>query len=1477
MKGINNQNLFSNHYLEELLPRENEWKTDVESSYKEIKDLFDSIHDELPSFNEDQLRKHFLDKVFEILGFIIDVETPAMGEGSVKKLDYAFFKDDETLKSARKQLKDNAYYNTSLCIGEAKRWGRPLDRKLKTEIDPHEVLNPSLQMSRYLWLTGVKWGVLTDGKFWRLYERESSKKLDVFYEIDLEELLSSGTVGDFKYFYLFYRADAFPAFLDKVYKGSIDYAKAVGDELKENVYKALKIISEGFLKAMAGPVHGLPEGGASENPVGAVHEPPEKKVIRELLLQEIHDNALILLYRLLFILYAEYRRLLPINENNLYTQSYSLDSLKREIAKKVDLNEAIPVSTFQYWNKLKELFEVINIGNKELVCPPYNGGLFSKEKHPFLEQYRLGDFYVASAINLLSRSSDGAYIDYGSLEIRHLGSIYEGLLEYKVKVAEQDLYPVKEKDKEYYIPFNVGAVHEPPENRAMHALSLPKNIKQNEIIKAGEIYLVTDKGERKATGSYYTPDYIVEYIVENTLRPVIADKRGRVEDELNRLRDRIRTVNADKKSDYQKEFDRKKNTLLIDEILSIKVLDPAMGSGHFLVGAVDFLAHELITAMNIEPFLGALLSTANEGKDTPATYQHNEIDEDDIRWARREVIEKCIFGVDLNPLAVELAKLSLWLHTVAKNRPLSFLDHHLRCGNSLIGAKIHDLLELPVLKKKNSPKSDYHQLSIFESVFKEKVDILLRSFAQIESLSSDTVEDVRQKEQLYREFRNTISMFQDVADVWTSVYFGNDVIYPQYQKIQDSLRKNPDEWDKLRQEPWFAKGKQIAQEKRFFHWEIEFPEIFFEAHNWKQNPGFDAVIGNPPYDVISELEQKRDVEFEKDYYSTNDVYIPAIGGKLNLYRFFSAISLSLLCKNSMHGFIVPMALLADKQAKPLREHILKKACFKKIEVFPQKDDPTNRIFPEAKLSTCIYILRKENPAVFSIRIHPGRDILETSTILYMTPKEVEEFDKENLSIPCYPTMTVRDLHLAIKLNKISQGVVLKDFAPSQQGEVNLTEHARFFTDDGKLVLRGAHVNRYEFQSEPKQGDPVYLDVEKFLHNHGENTKAYDHKYIRVGYQRGAAIDNWRRIIATIIERENFCSDTINYIVNPIEYDLFSILALLNSSLWEWRFRLTSTNNHVNSYEIDPMPMPPISFKTPERERKELVEEFKGIYHQYLDSVAMQTDSWQNDFKEKKNDRSRQKEATASPDKLAKEALGYQGTEKGVSGEDSGVGGKVHGVRERTGGYRPPEGPPKEKDGTKPLDSTRYLETSDGSKSYTEVSELLAVSVTKVIEGIVAQRPEDILVTSEWICKLHKDIAGSLFPDWAGRFRDINVQVGTLTPVPFYEVPMHVKLFCEDLGARLQYLKSDTNALAEMLAWVDWRFEWIHPFKDFNGRVGRILLTAISFKLKLPPFDTASVEPKEKEVYLQALRSADTGDLTSLTDIWLNRIIKALEK
>ena len=470
MPMYRNQRLFSDHYLKEVLPQTNEWRYidegELKNVFMKIQSLYEKKNKIIPLLKESQLEEEFIRPVLRLLGHIYAPHPSIykVWEGT-KEPDYAFYPSEEAKKEAS--------IGKAIAIGEVKRYGRPLDRKLKSE-DLFEVQNPSLQMSRYLWLSEVRWGILTDGRFWRLYERETSKRIDIFYEIDLEKLLKKDNIEDFKYFYLFFRKEAFPEFLQKVYAESLDYAEKVGEELKENIYQALKILVEGFLKT-----------------------PGNNLTIKNL--KEIHDNSLVFLYRLLFILYAEYRRLLPLGESEVYTNTYSLDSIKKEIRDKIDRNFPLPHSQAHYWGRLKELFEIINLGNTEIGVPFYNGGLFDPQKHPFLEKCKVSDFYIAKVIDLLARSKDKAFIDYSSLEIRHLGSIYEGLLEYKIKVAEEDLIPIKRKGKEIFVPLKEAKVS-------------GNKIRESKIIKSGELYLVTDKGERKTSGSYYTPEYIVKYI-----------------------------------------------------------------------------------------------------------------------------------------------------------------------------------------------------------------------------------------------------------------------------------------------------------------------------------------------------------------------------------------------------------------------------------------------------------------------------------------------------------------------------------------------------------------------------------------------------------------------------------------------------------------------------------------------------------------------------------------------------------------------------------------------------------------------------------------------------------------------------------------------------------------------------------------------------------------------------------------------------
>lgn len=231
---------------------------------------------------------------------------------------------------------------------------------------------------------------------------------------------------------------------------------------------------------------------------------------------------------------------------------------------------------------------------------------------------------------------------------------------------------------------------------------------------------------------------------------------------------------------------------------------------------------------------------------------------------------------------------------------------------------------------------------------------------------------------------------------------------------------------------------------------------------------------------------------------------------------------------------------------------------------------------------------------------------------------------------------------------------------------------------------------------------------------------------------------------------------------------------------------------------------------------------------------------------------------------------------GTQKSPAGAGEPVHGVREPAGQYGSPQDPDGGAEGQSELGSTREFDTAEGRISYQELSERLAVPLVAIYDEILQNRPDQIIITSEWLCVRHKRLAGHLFPDWAGRFRDVNVQVGSHTPPPYYAVPIHMRQFCDDLSPKLLHPDQESIAnCAELLAWADWRFQWIHPFKDFNGRIGRVLLAALLYKLALPHVETAPTDPTMRRKYLDALQSADQGELGPLTEMWIRRAEEAL--
>ncbi len=1128
--AVKNRSLFSNYYLDSLIVEQPQWvgTPDIESDYAAIKNLFDAVAPDAEHLKEAQTERQFIQPLLEQLGHIFEVQPTLQTSQGTREPDYAFFASESVLNIAQSHINTNQFFKTALAVGDAKAWSRNLDRKTQGRGDPFTNQNPSYQIDCYLRGADKDWGILTNGRQWRLYHRQTSYRLDSFYEVDLAALLTpSQDLKTFRYFYCLFRRDAFipdasgTSFLDRVLMESQQYTVAVSDDLKNRVYDALRLLIDGFLKY-------------PHNRFGTANPP----------LDEIHTNSLILLYRVLFILYAESRDLLPLN-NRDYALQYSLDYLATDIHEKLDASIAFVPGASRYWTGLRQLFTLINDGWEDHI-PQYNGGLFNPKQHPFLERYEIGDDALAQVIELLTRTEAGERIAYRDLDVRHLGDIYEGLLEYQPQIADQDLVIVSKKGSETVAP------QSSPDQQVAYS--------------EGDAYLLTDKGERKATGSYYTPDYIVRYIVENTLGPLCEDKT-------------------------------------VDEILSLKILDPATGSGHFLVGVVDYLAEELITH-----------------PDAPHITETTDAETELAYW-RRRVVESCVYGVDLNPMAVELAKLSLWLHTVAKGEPLSFLDHHIRCGNSLIGAKIENLSNLPELKKSRRKTSKSQTEIPMEFPFTDRVATAIGHYLLIEETESRTAEQIHAKEHQLDIAQQMLRSHKGVANLWTSLYFGNNVSRAAYQQALSALRsKNTDALEDLLS---YHRAQEIAAEKRFLHWEIEFPEVFRDKYGReKDNPGFDAVVGNPPY---ANAWGMTNVDPQDRSAIQKLCYIPdLLKGHWDLYAAFIIRSLELLCKRGGHAFIVPDALATEKYADRLREFLLKNTQLRTLLHFEGFN-----VFEDVSRHCFIYTLMLENPGPQSeTKLYaPTLNMGEEQQIGQIN--QVEWLSSENYQIRFQlANPSVRSLG-----NKIqSKSIRLGQFCYVMVGATTHSKDKGRFTKaeiistqeigNAKRFIDGKNLQRYDIDWDGRYIDyrrdemygprvPELFESEKIVVRDvtGENEQ------LVVSYDNtGLYCDH---LITCVVYYESVQHTTAqthfegyDRIASPYP-SLNYTTALLGSALLTWFFRiyfatgtLQGSYSHTYPQQVRAMPLRRINFTTPADERNRQLEKAKTLYQFCLDKGSI---------------------------------------------------------------------------------------------------------------------------------------------------------------------------------------------------------------------------------------------------------------------------------
>lgn len=1157
---LRNSNLFSNHWLEHRLPLEPEWtdfRAESNAALARARDLWRQQRGRVERYGrEAPLEEAFIQPLFEALGWRLYYQAPLQG----RTPDYALFLDNATLDSAlRCGPQTPEFWHHPAVLADAKAWHVSLDRPTRVE---NRREYPPEQIEWYLDRSRLPYAILTNGRLWRLIPRQlapGKARFQTYLEADVPRLLAAwiGESGrqltmeqeqaaaeEFLRFYLLFSPRAFQAvagrapLVERALRGSSEYALSVGEDLKGRVFEALRLCIEGFL----------------------THRPNQLTADHDL--TECREQSFVLLYRLLFIMYAEDRGLLPYRRNRLYTENRCLARHRDEIAETLDRiaedREAdYPAPQTAIWDDLDSLFDIIDGGRTRYDVPAYNGGLFDRDSHTFLAHKKLPDQYLSRVIDHLGRAQDPHHrerglfrVDYRDLAIQHLGGIYEGLLELRPRFAPESMVVIRQR----------GAGRT-PERTIPQRQRVPIGWEAtNTTYQPGQVFLETDKGERRVTGSYYTPDHIVGYIVENTLGPLCCNiarqltaEIAAAEEQHKCARSPDREVLAAKLEQLRGDYD--------DRVLKLRVLDPAMGSGHFLVRACQYLAEEIAT---------------NPHASDPSASELNG-DESVFAYWKRRVVEHCIFGVDLNPMAVELAKLALWLETVSKDAPLSFLDHHLRPGNSLVGAREAELGALP--------GAMVLQQDAFRTQVRQHLPILLEPLNRIRALPSESMDQIKEKDRLYRRsFQPVCDMFRRVADLWCSVFFGPadaSVSPEQYSEALEALRTDA-AFRKLMRRPWFevAAASVHVSSIMAFHWELEFPEVFFDLSGRRAESGFDAVIGNPPYDVLSERETGRDLSAFKAFIEHEPLYAPSRRGKNNLYKLFVCRAIDLLAEAGRFGFIVPMALLGDDQAADLRRAMLDAGAFTSVEAFPQKDNPSRRVFREAKLSTAIFTMVKTASPVlrgqpFTSRQHPADEIEPDSPSLQLRTDDIPLYDPSNRGIV---SCSQADWDLAVRIMASGRLGRLGDYAASHQGEVNETNERpkgtiSYDPADGDEVIRGAHVCLYSVR-EASQGTAVYVRRTAFLSGKRPDSKAFDYRHPRVGFQRKSPQNNFRRLIACPIQPGTFLLESVSYAPAPeSRVPPEVVLAILNSRLADWYFRLGSTNAMVSEYQFNNLPFP----------------------------------------------------------------------------------------------------------------------------------------------------------------------------------------------------------------------------------------------------------------------------------------------------------------
>lgn len=775
------------------------------------------------------------------------------------------------------------------------------------------------------------------------------------------------------------------------------------------------------------------------------------------------EQSLTLVYRILFLLFAEGRGLVPM-WHPVYRDRYTIDSIVSTL-----------LAGRRYrgvWNAINAISRLAHAGCSagELKVTAFNGRLFAPSATGTLDRTAIADSVMSDAVLSISttpssRTNGRRRIIYRDLDVEELGAVYEQVLDYEPEA--------------------------------------------DQLTRTREL--------RKSSGAFYTPRTLTSYLVRETLRPLLTGRSA-------------------------------------EEILRLRVLDPAMGSGAFLVAACTQLAE-----------------AAEEALIQDGRWQRSDVAPADRIALRREVAQRCLFGVDLNPTAVQVARLSLWLTTLAADRPLTFLDHRLVAGNSLVGAAPSDLERQPG----GGSKHDKRQSSggLFEAGdFTPVLRNAVLTRTQLAGQADESAAIVRAKER-------TLSLLQSpdgplgrrthVLDLWCAPWFWPDQKPPDrrtFGDLVDLLLERRSALPARVAAPLLARARETAAQHRFLHWPLTFPEVFVDdAGQTRWDGGFDAIIGNPPWDMVrgdsgegaERASRRADAQQLTRFVRQSGIYRIETRSHVNRYQLFLERALQLARRGGRIGLILPAGTVTDTGCAPLRRHLFDHAAIDSIVGF----DNRHGIFPIHRSVRFVAMTATNGAATDTVRCRFGVDrfdgldrvAVDGPSSIHLTRVFIARLSGEDdLAVP--EIRSAVDLHV---LERISASV------PTLQAgwnvafgrELNATDDRHHFVRvdrdaPGRPVLEG------------KQIEPFRASVERCAYQLRTNAAVRIPRRPRLAYRDIASATNRLTLIAAIVPAEAVTTHTLFCLKTPLPLDIQHVLCgLLNSFVANYliRFRV---NTHV---------------------------------------------------------------------------------------------------------------------------------------------------------------------------------------------------------------------------------------------------------------------------------------------------------------------------